>query len=83
MSIGLISLIAVLSMMMMMMMMMMLMMMMKMMMIMMMMMIFLYFNGSGNTVQPGMFPGLDNWSDQGGGCSIVLLFLEKRSTSEH
>ena len=77
MSIGLISLIAVLSMMMM----MMLMMMMKMMMIMM--MIFLYFNGSGNTVQPGMFPGLDNWSDQGGGCSIVLLFLEKRSTSEH
>ena len=75
MSIGLISLIAVLSMM------MMMMLMMKMMMIMM--MIFLYFNGSGNTVQPGMFPGLDNWSDQGGGCSIVLLFLEKRSTSEH
>ena len=71
MSIGLISLIAVLSMMMM----MMKMMMMKMMMIMMMMMIFLDFNGSGNTVQPGMFPGLDNWSDQGGGCSIVFVSL--------
>ena len=35
-------------------------------MMMMMMTIFLVFNGSGNTVQPGMFPGLDNWSDQGG-----------------
>ena len=66
MSIGLISLIAVLSM-------MMMMLMMKMMMIMMMMMIFLYFNGSGNTVQPGMFPGLDNWSDQGGGCHVHRL----------
>ena len=38
---------------------------MMMMMMMMMMMIFLVFNGSGNTVQPGMFLGLDNWSDQG------------------
>ena len=39
-------------------------------------------NGCGNTVQPGMFPGLDNWSDQWGGCSRVLLFLGKRSTYE-
>ena len=43
-------------------------------MMMIMMMMIVYFNGSEKSVQPGMFPGLYSSSDQGEGCSRVLLF---------